>query len=352
MDVLSRADVEDAFAELGVPSAGVHVREDAANAATLAAFHERLWRRDEITVAFTCLQSVAQRLSAADVPVRILRPTSSAIRAALRTATLLAGNRRLEEAQLAVALVEVPTLRDTSRRSSPRHAREELRLTVHRFLVQEAQRMHASVSPVSDHCFLVTATRGSLAAATDGFRVPPFSERARTELGIAVEVGIGMGRTAQDAETHAQAALSRSHVAAGTRGFALDREGMALVPAPRHPAAPAAEASRPAAWRPCPGWPTSWPAATARSWSTRKPRAGCWASPPAPPGGYCTAWSRRGWPGRCRRAGRRSRAGRASSTGWSPRSWSAAAPPGDGRRPCVHAARQRAALRASQWRRG
>ena len=96
VDVLSRADVEDVFAELGVPVAGVHVREDAANAATLAAFHERLWRRDEITVAFTCLQSVAQRLSAADVPVRILRPTSSAIRAALRTATLLAGNRRVE----------------------------------------------------------------------------------------------------------------------------------------------------------------------------------------------------------------------------------------------------------------
>ncbi len=181
---------------------------------------------------------MAQRLSAADVPVRVLRPTASAIRAALRTATLLAANRRLEEAQLAVALVEVPTLRDTARRSSPRHAREELRLTVHRFLVQEAQRMHASVSPLSDHCFLVTATRGSLAAATDGFRVPPFTERARTELGIAVEIGIGMGRTAQDAEAHAQAALSRSHAAAGARGFALDREGIALVPAPRQPAGP------------------------------------------------------------------------------------------------------------------
>jgi hypothetical protein len=244
VDVLSRIDVDDAFGELGVPADGVHVREEVANAATLAAFHERLWRREEITVAFTCLQSVAQRLAAADVPARMLRPTSSAIRAALRTATLLAASRRLEEAQLAVALVEVPTLRDTARRSSPRHAREELRLTVHRFLVQEAQRMHASVSPVSDHCFLVTATRGSLAAATDGFRIPPFSERARTELGIAIEVGIGMGRTAQDAEAHAQAALSRSHVAAGIRGFAVDREGMALMPAPRHLPAAAADPVR------------------------------------------------------------------------------------------------------------
>jgi hypothetical protein len=115
---------------------------------------------------------------------------------------------------------------------------------VHRFLVQEAQRMHASVSPLGDHSFLITATRGSLAAATDGFRVPPFTERARSELGIAVEVGVGMGRTAQDAEAHAHAALSRSHTGPGTRGFALDREGHALVPAPRHPAA-AAPANRP-----------------------------------------------------------------------------------------------------------
>ncbi len=244
VDVLSRGDVEDAFAELGVPMTNVHVREDAANAATLAAFHERLWRREEISVAFTCLQSVAQRLSAADIPVLTVRPTGNAIRAALRTATLLGAHRRLEEAQLAVAIVEVPTLRDTARRSAPRQSREELRLTVHRFLVQETQRIHASVSPLSDHCFLVTATRGSLASATDGFRVPPFTDRARSELGIALEVGVGMGRTAQDAEAHARAALSRSHSGAGTRGFALDREGVALVPAPRSPAA-VAQASRP-----------------------------------------------------------------------------------------------------------
>src|ERR1017187_4750501 len=102
VDVLSRIDVDDAFAELGVATVNVHVREDAASAATLAAFHERLWRREEISVAFTCLDSVAHRLSAAEIPVFTVRPTGSAIRSALRTATLLGAHRRLEEAQLAV----------------------------------------------------------------------------------------------------------------------------------------------------------------------------------------------------------------------------------------------------------
>jgi hypothetical protein len=237
VDVLSRAEVEDAFADLGLGTGNVHVREEPATAATLAAFHERLWRRHQTTVAVTCLESVAQRLAGLDIPALAVRPTRSAIASALRTATLLGTQRRLEDAQLAVVVVEVPTLREPSRRSSPRQPREELRLIVHRLLLQEAHRIKATLSPAGEDCFLVTATRGSLSAATDGFRVPPFTERARTELGIALEVGVGLGQTAQDAEAHARAALAQAHTTPGSLGFALDREGRALVPAPREPVA-------------------------------------------------------------------------------------------------------------------
>src|SRR5215468_8901777 len=211
VDTLSRAEVDGAFADLGMTSSNVHVREDPGAAATLAAFHERLWRRRQTTVAVTCLESVAQRLTALEIPVLVVQPTRSAIQTALRTATLLAAQRRLEDSQLAVAVVEVPTLKEASRRPGSRQSGEELRLTVHRLLVQEAQRIRATVSPAGECCFLVTATRGSLSAATDGFRIPPFTERARTELGINVEVGVGLGQTAQDAEAHARAALARTH---------------------------------------------------------------------------------------------------------------------------------------------
>jgi hypothetical protein len=235
VDVLTRAEVEDAFADMRLPVSDVHVREEPANAATLAAFHERLWRRGATAAAVTCLESVAQRLTALDIPVLVVRPTRSAIASALRTATLLGAQRRLEDAQLAVAVVEVPALRETPQRSSPRQPREELRLVVHRLLLQEAHRIKATLSPAGEDCFLVTATRGSLAGATDGFRVPPFAERARAELGIVLDVGVGLGLTAQDAEAHARVALARSHNP-GARGFALDREGHTLVPGPREPA--------------------------------------------------------------------------------------------------------------------
>ena len=45
---------------------------------SIASFHERLWQLEQTTVAFTCLQSVARRLAAAQIPVFPLRPTGSA----------------------------------------------------------------------------------------------------------------------------------------------------------------------------------------------------------------------------------------------------------------------------------
>ena len=233
IDVLSQADAEDAFAELDIDAGGVHVREEVSGAATIAAFHERLHQQEQTAVAFTCLPAVGRRLAAAQIPVVPLSPTGSAIRSALRTATLLAGFRRLENAQLAVIVVEVPTLRDTVRRGAPRGAREELRLTVHRFLVQEAQRIHATVSPVSEHGFLVTATRGSLAQALDGLAGPPFVERARSELGIGIEVGVGGGRTEVEAEARARSALGRPAATVRPATPVRERTVQSLVPGPR-----------------------------------------------------------------------------------------------------------------------
>jgi hypothetical protein len=240
LDVVSQADAEDAFGELSIPTDGIHVREEVSGASVISAFHERLWHQGEIAVAFTCLQSVARKLASAQVPVYLLRPTGSAIRSALRTGTLLAGYRRLENAQLAVVIVEVPTLRDTVRRGAPRQAREELRLTVHRFLVQEAQRIHATVSTLNEHGFLVIATRGSLSQATDGLGGPPFVERARSELGIGIEVGVGGGRTELEAEARARASLGRPPAAARAR----ERPGQPLVPGQRVPATPTAASVR------------------------------------------------------------------------------------------------------------
>jgi hypothetical protein len=242
VDVLPRSSVEEAYAELGIPPDSVRLRQDPGSPAALAAFHERLWRMGETTVALTCLESVSRRLARAGVPVISIRPTDGAIRMAVWNAVLLGGHHRLEAAQFALVVVEVPRLREGARRALSRYSRDELRLTVHRFLTGEAQRIQALVAQADDHSFLVAATRGSLAAATGDFSQIPFADRARAELGITLEVGVGMGRTAQEAETHARTALIRSRSSGVGPGTALSRQGQPLVPPPRRATPPAMHA--------------------------------------------------------------------------------------------------------------
>jgi hypothetical protein len=213
-DGVSRAELDAGLANLAIGGDGAHLRDEMASAAAIASFHERLWRLGQTSVAFTCMEQVARRLSAAGVPAVRLQPTDRAIRSALQVATLLAGHRALSDSQLAVGVVEVPALRDSGRRPAPRQAREELQLTVHRFLVREAQRIQATVSRVSDHAFLVLGTRATLQSAGD----PPFVARARATLGIALEVGVGTGRSEHEAEAQARMALAQAAQVRTARG--------------------------------------------------------------------------------------------------------------------------------------
>jgi hypothetical protein len=222
-DGLRRDEVAAGLSDAGLAADGAHVHEQTASAAAVASFHERLWRLGQTTVAFTCMEPVAVRLAGAGVPVIRLRPTDQSIRAGLQVATLLASQHVLAASQLAVAVAEVPALRPSARRPAPRHAVQELQLTVHRFLIREAQRVQATVAQAGEHTFLILGTRASLLAAGD----PPFAAAARTALGIELDVAVGIGSSEHEAEAQARLALGRP---AQRTDAASSRSGRAARP--------------------------------------------------------------------------------------------------------------------------
>lgn len=214
-DTFSRLEATHALAQIGVTAHRVHVREEIASPAATASYHARLWQLGQTSAAVTCLDEVARRLTAGGVPVVTVRPSDHAIAAALRAAMLLAEQRAMAAARLAVVVVEVPDLRDNIGGRTPRQVRDELRLAVHGLLVHEAQQFSATVSAVGEHGFLVFATSGSLAAVADGEL--PFVAAAAQRLGIVLDVGIGTGRTERDAEEAAWRRLAPALSAAAAR---------------------------------------------------------------------------------------------------------------------------------------
>lgn len=221
IDTLSRQEVEEAYAEIGVPSRQVVVHPYLAgeSASSIAAFHTQTWRAGGTTAAVTCIRSVWHDLRAAGVPTLRILPTQASVRAALRTVVLMGVGNQLADAQIAVAIVEVPSQRPGRERPGL-YWRDELRLSLHQLLLSEARRIDATVQPFDEGGFLLVTTVGSLATNTNDFRTAPFLDRIRRDLGVGAFVGVGIGRSAWEAAARADQALARSRENP-SEGFAL-----------------------------------------------------------------------------------------------------------------------------------
>ncbi len=227
IDSIAPTDVEEAYTEIGVDISGVHTLEykRPESAREFFAFHEKLYRQRKTTAALTTVRSVAQQLHKAGIPALRMLPTANTLRTAVNTAALLGTGSRLEEGQIAIVMVEVAASARPGRSGPSNYWQQELKLSLHKALLADARRMGATVIPRDENGYVVTVTLGSLAQATDGLRAAPFLDRVRTELGLAVEVGVGLGRTARDAEAHALVAVEKARAADATAAYLVGADG-------------------------------------------------------------------------------------------------------------------------------
>ncbi|MCF6471800.1 transcriptional regulator [Nonomuraea sp. MG754425] len=235
IDSIPAADVAEAYEEIGVAMDAVHVSEyhQPESVRDFIGFHEKLHRDGATTAALTTIRTVAKKLQAAQVPVLRMMPTPHTLRLALNTAALLGTGSRLEEAQIAIVLVELAAAARPTHSGPGNYWQQELKLSLHQSLLAEARLMGATVVPRGENGYVVTATVGALGQATDGFRVAPFMDRVRAELGVAVEVGVGLGHTARDADSNALIAVERARNADATAAFVIGDDGVALSLPPR-----------------------------------------------------------------------------------------------------------------------
>ncbi|MEU7985238.1 transcriptional regulator [Streptosporangium canum] len=240
IDSISAADVREAYGEIGVSTDHVHLSEydQPESARGFIGFHEKLYRQGDTTAALTTIRTVAKKLAAAQVPVLRMLPTPHTLRLALNTAALLGTGSRLEESQIAIVLVELAASARPSYSGPGNYWQQELKLSLQQALLADARLMGATVVPRDENSYVVTATVGSLSQATDGFRAAPFIDRIRTDVGVAVEVGIGLGNTARDADSNAMLAVEKARNADATAAFLVGLDGTVLsLPLRRRPKA-------------------------------------------------------------------------------------------------------------------
>ncbi|HEX2132247.1 MAG TPA: hypothetical protein VHH15_11860 [Actinophytocola sp.] len=185
IDTLPAADVTGAFRDAGLPADGVGTQpyRQSLTTESLVAFH----RGNPSQLAITCLNSVYEQLRD-ELTVLRLVPSKHSVRLALRQLLSAAEGQVTEDAQIVLGLVEV---------------------TDDEGLLREAAALGGTVAAYRAGVHLLVTTRGPLHEVTGGFTGLPMLARLAANQPV-VHIGLGMGRSAAEAESLARRALARA----------------------------------------------------------------------------------------------------------------------------------------------
>jgi DNA-binding transcriptional ArsR family regulator len=188
IDTLDKDQVIEAFRDASLSADRVHVAEYRRpdDASRFATFH-RAAARGGATVAITCVRSVYDEISG-DVEAVRLSPAIASIRSALQTIVLASLGQVSADAQVVLGFIDL---------SDPDPE-----------LSDEVSGLSGSVFTIQSSQYLIVTTRGVLEEATGGFQhLPPLTALARRHLWA--HIGLGVGRSAAEADALARHALAR-----------------------------------------------------------------------------------------------------------------------------------------------
>lgn len=207
-DSIVPADLKRVFVELGVMEEPLYTRPFelgvAEDSGTL--YHYNLWQSGKTKVAVTCLMEVKSRLEQLGVPVYRVLPARASVDAVLNLMLRTAELQVVRDAQIAVQMFEVNAFTDTREfYSADELYAAEMQVTQQ--LLSYAKKVQGSLKTAGSGRFVIFTTRGTLRLLTNDFSSAPILKEFARWGGEAINCGVGIGRSAYEAEFLAAKAL-------------------------------------------------------------------------------------------------------------------------------------------------
>jgi hypothetical protein len=215
IDTLDRDQVVEAMRDAALPIDGVRVMEyrPGRDAAQFADFHRTAARGSTNSIAITCVRSVYDELSDELETVR-LAPAIVSVRSALQTIALACLGRVTADAQVVLGFIDL---------SDPDPE-----------LAEDVTALAGSLFSLHEGRYLLVTTRGILEETTNGLQHLPLLTQL-SQRHMWAHVGLGVGRSAAEAEALARRALARCRAAGPFSAFvSLGNGGDLLLAGTEH----------------------------------------------------------------------------------------------------------------------
>jgi hypothetical protein len=194
----------------------------------MVAFHAELYQKNKIQAALTVEHEVYEALNKLGIPCEWITPTDQNIVVALERALLSTETRRSIESQIVVGMLNIDDFGKQLQLRNSEHEIQRLKLDIHGMLIDYVESLDGYLIHTGSDEYLYFTTRGIFERETGGYKTIPLARQVNRTLGLSLSMGIGFGRSANEAGTHARMALRQAKEAGGNTCFIV-REDKTLI---------------------------------------------------------------------------------------------------------------------------
>lgn len=195
----------------------------------LVKFHQKNYEQNQ-SIVLTAIQEVAQKLTALHIPNEWVTPTQQDMIISLERALLASETRRNKESQIVLGLINVDDFRGAVTRFTSEHDVQMLKLNIQQILLDYIKQLDGHLTNLGGEEYSFITTRGIFERETRGYKYIPLLQNAKSDLGVTLSLGVGFGRTAAEAGSHARLALRQSKDLGGNVCYIVREDRSVLGP--------------------------------------------------------------------------------------------------------------------------
>lgn len=233
IDTLDAREIQEVYEDLGISTEGIYINDihlSNYNRTDYVNFHYRLYEEGKVKGTITSINSVYEELVRLGVPVLKAEPTKYTMKDTFKMISMASKTHLAQNNQILIMIVDIDKYSLSGERLSNIEMQEK-RLQLHQTLLDYSRMYQASVfSSAESEEFIVLITKGIFQEYTNSYEDIPMVNEIKSKFSLAINIGIGMGTNALEAEENARKALALSRKSEESSGYLIDQDKVVLGP--------------------------------------------------------------------------------------------------------------------------
>jgi len=233
IDTLKKSEIEEVFKEIEVFYDSLYVNDkNLSNYSReqYVEFHKKLYEDGKTEGAVTSINSVYEELKKHRIPVFKTMPTKIIMEETFRFIESASETRLAKRNQIIIMIVDIKDYSLNGKRLSALEKKEK-RLSLYQELLDYSRIYQASVFSSADGDeFIVLITKGIFQDYTNFYEDIPMVNEIKNKFSMSINMGIGMGINALEAEENARKALVLSKENQDSGAYMINHEKVVLGP--------------------------------------------------------------------------------------------------------------------------